>query len=211
MEENSITTPVIEKALEIWILQNLLNFSILMGIVALGLAVVQKYYASLERLLTLRVSIEIWKVLTVLLVDVLLVFVSVVGYVILNPDIMADIKVAVPFVPIASILFAAALILRLFHGGHLISNPNFLRSIWLMFTANIINIMGFTFVMEAASQEYLERHPSAFWTFLKTQLRSNANLELTQITFWICFPLFIGVLLWGFISALNNLKKTRKK
>jgi len=50
---------VIEKALEVWTLQNLLNFSIMLGILALGIAIVQKYYESIEKKLTLRVSIEI--------------------------------------------------------------------------------------------------------------------------------------------------------
>lgn len=206
-----MTPHIIEKALEVWTLQNLLNFSILAGIIALGLAVVQKYYISLEKHLTLRVSIEIWNVLTILLVDVLLVFVIVVGYIVLNPDIMADIKMAVPFVPIATVLFSIVLVLRLFYGAYKSSNPNFLRSVWILFVANIMNILGFTFVMEAPSQAYLERHPSPFWTFLKTQLRSNANLELSQMTFWVCFSLLMVVFIWGFISAINNLKEMKKE
>lgn len=205
-----MTPHVIEKALEVWLLQNLLNFSIILGMVALGLAIVQQYYESLEKYLTLKVSIEIWNVLTTLLVDVLLVIVMVVGYIVLNPDIMADIKIALPFVPIATILFTVALVLRLFHGGHQLSNPNFIRSVWIMVIANIVNILGFTFVMEAPAQEYLEGHPSSFWTFLKTQLRSNANLEISQITFWICFPILMIVFLWGFISAINKLKKLKR-
>lgn len=204
-----MTTHIIEKALEIWTLQNLLNFSILLGIIALGLALAQQYYKSLEKYLTLKVSIEIWNVSTTLLVDILLVIVMVVGYIVLNPDIMADIKIAIPFVPIATILFTAALVIRLFHGGHQLSNPNFIRAVWIMLIANVINILGFTFVMEAPAQAYLERHPSSFWTFLKTQLRSNANLELSQITFWICFPILMIVFIWGFISAIDMLKKIR--
>jgi len=120
---------VIEKALEVWTLQNLLNFSIMLGILVLGLAIAQKYYESIKQKLTLRVSIEIWDAITIILVDILLVFVVVVGYLVLNPDIMADIKIAIPFVPIATILFTIALVLRLFHGGHKVKSPNFLRSI----------------------------------------------------------------------------------
>jgi len=201
----------ISKALEIWILQSLMNFSIILGIIALGLAIVRLYYDSLEKRLTLRVSIELWDVITIMLVDILLVIVVIVGYFVLNPDIMADIKIAVPFVPTAAILFAVALVLRLFHGGHDVAHPNFIRSVWLMLAANVINITGFTFVMEAASGEYLEKHPDAFWTFLKTKLRSNANLELSQITFWICFPVLMAVFVWGFVSAVRQTKKLRVK
>ncbi len=196
----------ITKALEIWTLQNLLNISIMFGILALGLSVCQSYYNSLEKYLTLRVSIELWNLMTTLLVDILLITVMVVGYLVLNPDIMADIKIAIPFVPIATILFTIALFLRLFNRGHQVSNPMFYRCLWIMFAANIINIVGFTFVMEAPSSAYLERHPSAFWTFLKTQLRSNANVEFSQITFYIFFPLLIFVFLWGFRSAIKQLQ-----
>ena len=57
MTEHDIT-----KALEIWTLQNLLNISIMLGILACGLALVQNYYRALEKHLSLRVSIELWRV-----------------------------------------------------------------------------------------------------------------------------------------------------
>jgi hypothetical protein len=202
----------IAKALEVWTLQNLLNVSIMLGILALGLALVQGYYKSLEKHLTLRVSIELWKVFTVLLVDVLLVVVVVVGYLVLNPDIMADIKMAIPFYPITAILFSIALVLRLFHGGHELGSKNFLRAVYLMFVANVINIVGFTFVAEAPSGEYLAGHPSPFWDYIKSHLRSNADpagLELTQITFYICFPILMAVFGWGFLSALKRLRDAK--
>lgn len=202
----------IVKALEVWTLQNLLNISIMLGILALGLALVQTYYKSLETHLSLRVSIEIWRIFTVLLVDILLVVVVVIGYLVLNPDIMADIKMAVPFYPITSILFSIALVLRLFYGGHDLRSRDFLRAIYLMFVANVINIVGFTFVAEAPSGEYLASHPSAFWEFIKNHLRSNADpagLVLTQITFYVCFPILMAVFVWGFRSALHTLRDVK--
>ncbi|MHB8974065.1 MAG: hypothetical protein ACYC4N_26820 [Pirellulaceae bacterium] len=202
----------IAKALEVWTLQNLLNISIMLGILVCGLALVQGYYRSLEKHLSLRVSIELWRILTVVLVDVLLAVVVIVGYVVLNPDILADIKVAVPFYPITTILFGMALVLRLFHGGHDPRSKNFLRAIYLMFVASVINIVGFTFVAEAPSGEYLTTHPSPFWDYVKNHLRSNADpsgLELTQITFYICFPLLMGVFVWGFLAALRQLRDSK--
>ena len=199
----------IEKALEAWALQNILNASIIMGMLAFGLSIIQQYYKSLEKHLTLRVSIELWNVLTTLLVDVLLTIVVIVGYVVLNPDIMADIKIAVPFIPIATILFTIALFIRLFHGGHNPTDPNHLKSVWFMLVANVINMIGFTFVMEAPGSEYLAIHPSPFWTFIKTHMHSNANpggLELSQLTFNICFPILIVVYIWGLSSAMKHLK-----
>jgi hypothetical protein len=202
----------IAKALEVWTLQNLLNVSIMLGILAAGLALVQDYYKALEKRLSLRVSIELWQVFTVLIVDVLLAVVVLVGYLVLNPDIMADIKMAVPFYPAAAVLFGVALVLRLFRGGHDPASPNHARALWLMFAANALNIVGFTFVAEAPSGEYLANHPSDFWVYIKTHLRSNADpcgLEVSQITFYVCFPLLMAVAAWGMASALKKLKATK--
>ena len=205
---------VITKALEVWTLQNLLNLSIMLGFVALGLALVARYIEGIKGYLSLRVSIELWEATTVVLVDIFLVIIVIVGFLVLNPDIMADIKIAIPFVPVATILMAIALVLRLFYGGHRKSNPSYFQALWLMLVANIINIIGFSLIMEAPSGEYLEIHPSSFWTFIKTHLRSNASphgLELAQITFYICFPLLLLVFVWGFTRALGQLKPSESQ
>ena len=147
MSEHDIT-----KALEIWTLQTLLNISIICGILSTGLVLMQDYWRAMERRLSLRVSIELWQVFTTMIVDFLLVVTVVIGFMLLNPDIMADIKMAVPFGPIATILFAAALGLRLFHGGQDWRRPTSSGAVYLLFAANVVNIAGFTFVMEAAAE-----------------------------------------------------------
>ena len=103
-----MTADAIAKSLEVWLLQTLLDASIFFGILACGLAMVQSYYRALEEHLSLRVSIELWRVVTIVLVDVCLAVAVLIGYMVLNPDIMSDIKMAIPFCPIATILFAAA-------------------------------------------------------------------------------------------------------
>ncbi len=202
----------ISKGLEVWTLQTLLNSSILIGLLAMGFSIAQAYYASLEKKLTLRVSIEIWNVFTVLLVDFFLVITVAVGFMVLNPDIMADIKVAVPFIPVATLLFAVALVLRLFYDGHRVQSKAYMSALWLIFVANLIHIIGFSLIMEAPGGEYLATHPSPFWNFVKSYLRSNAaphGLELAQITFYICFPILIAIFIWGFVAALRQIKTMR--
>ena len=205
---------VITKALEIWTLQNLLNLSITFGIMATGLAMLQNYYDAMEQRLSLRVSIELWRVFTVLLVDLLLAFAVLIGYLMLNPDIMSDAKMAIPFFPAATVLFAVALALRLFHGGHQAASKNHRRSLYLMLAGSLVNILGFTLVMEGASPEYLENHPfdAGFWEFLRTYLRSNADphgILLSQVVFYVCFPILLAVLAWGVRSGLKQLAATQ--
>ncbi len=202
----------IAKGLEVWVLQNLLNFSIMMGFVALGIALIEPYHRTIERLLTLRVSIEIWRVMTVVIVDILLAAVVLVGLFVINPDIMADIKMSVPFYPLAVVLIAGAFILRVFRGGSVPGRPAHLRALWLLFLANLTNLVGFTFVMEAPSSEYLKLHPSPVWLWIKTHLRSNSSphgLELAQWTFWLFFPILVLLLLWAFGSAMAAIRNSQ--
>lgn len=210
IRKRTMTGEDVTKALEVWTLQNLLNVSIMMGILATGLALIQGYYRSLEKHLSLRVSIELWRLWVVLMVDLLLALVVLFGYLVLNPDIMVDIKMAIPFCPIATVLYAIALVLRLFHGGHAVGSKNYFRAIYFMLLASAVNVAGFTFVMEAPGHEYLELHPSPFWDYLRANLRSNAmpaGVELSQTTFYACFALLAVVFVWGAASALGQIKK----
>jgi hypothetical protein len=127
---------------------------------------------------------------------------------------MADVKAAVPFEPLATTLFAIALIIRLFFNGHKINDKNFKLSTWLVFIANFINIIGFTFVMEAPGKEYLDIHPSAFWDFIKTYFRSNSfphGLEVAQISFYIFYPILLIIFLIGFASFIKSVNSRNSK
>ena len=199
----------VTKALEIWTLQTLLNISILLGMLALGLALAQGYYRALEKHLSLRVSIELWRVTTIVFVDVILALIVLVGLLLFNPDIMVDIKIAVPFYPVATILFGVALVLRLFHGGHDTGLEELLASTLPDGCGEHLNILGFTFVAEAATEEYSLDQSRLFWDYLRNHLRSNADpygLELALVTFYICFPILMAVLAWGFASAVKQIK-----
>ncbi len=198
----------IAKGLEIWTLQTLVNISIMLGFFALGLAIAQGYFASLRKRLTLRVSLELWDVILVILTDIFLVIVVLLGFLVLNPDIMADIKIAVPFIPLGTVFFASALVIRLFYGGHQVDSPRFRPALWLMFCAASVQAIGFSLVMEAPGSEYLAIHPSPFWDFVKAHFRSNASphgLELAQWTFSILFPVLMVIFVWGFVHGLKQI------
>ncbi len=79
-----------------------------------------------------------------------------------------------------------------------------------------MNILGFTFVMEGASHEYLDSHPidGKFWVFLRTYLRSNTNpdgIMFSQAVFYVGFPILLAVLAWGVRSGLKQLAATQEK
>ena len=77
-----------------------------------------------------------------------------------------------------------------------------------MGAASIINILGFTFVAEAATEEYSLEQSGPFWEYLRNHLRSNGSpcgLELALVTFYIGFPVLVAVLAWGFTSAVKQI------
>jgi len=211
-KESILTSHDIAKALEVWSLQTTAGISVILGLLALGLALIRRYVQQTAQQLTLRVSVEIWDVVSVVLTDLMLSLAVLLGFIVLNPDIMADIKIAVPFLPLATVLLAAALVIRLFHGGHVPGTRASLAALWFMGGAALLNIVGYTLVMEAPSGEYLALHPSPFWSWIKTHLRSNASphgLELAQVTFIVCFALLMLVLVWGFVVGMRHQREER--
>ena len=202
-----MTAHDIAKALEVWSLQTTADLSVLLALLALGLALVRPYVARTAARLTLRVSVELWDAGSVVLTDLVLTLAVLLGFVVCNPDVMADVKIAVPFLPAALVLLAAALVLRLFHGGHDPASRAGGAALGLMGAAALLDVVGYTLVMEAPSDEFLALHPSPFWTWVKTHLRSNAlphGLETAHATFWICFALLLGILAWGFVAGLRG-------
>lgn len=202
------------KGLEVWILQNLLNGSILMGLLASGLMLAQAYYQQLERHLTLRVSLEAWRLFTVVLPDLLLAVVALVALVVINPDVMADIKMALPFYPLAALGYIFALGIRIFKGGHRAGSRPFNLALWVSLAASLINYLGFTLVAEAPGPEYLSRHANPLWEFVKTHLRSNADpagIDLAQWSFWIYFPILLALGGWAILMATRQAKADSKK
>ncbi|MGO8688589.1 MAG: hypothetical protein ACLQLG_03060 [Thermoguttaceae bacterium] len=59
-----MTEREVTKAPEVWTLQDLLNSSVVAGILASIIAIVQGYHQSFEKHASLRVSIELWRLFT---------------------------------------------------------------------------------------------------------------------------------------------------
>jgi hypothetical protein len=204
----------IAKGLEVWILQNLLNGSILLGILASGLVLTQAYYQELEKHLSLRVSLEAWRLLTVVLPDFLLAMVALVSLVAVNPDVMADIKMALPFYPLAALVYIFALGIRLFRGGHQVGSRPFRLALRVCLAASLLNYLGFTLVAEAPGHEYLARHSNPVWVFVRTHLRSNADpagIDFAQWVFWVYFTILLALGGWAVITATRQVQTEPKE
>jgi hypothetical protein len=193
----------IKKALEAWTLQNLCDMAILSCFVILGLVAGRAYLEAIKQRLSLRVASEVWEAFTDLGADLLLLAVALVGLFLTNMDIMADIKIAVPWVPLGFLLLAIALVVRTCHGGSAVGSRAWRTALGLLAAGCLSCWFGFTFVMEAAGKEYLELHPSASaaWTAL-SNMRSDRNPDLAMATFLWAGPGFLLVFAWGVLAGL---------
>jgi len=199
--EPSITA--IKKALEIWSLQNVCDGAILLGFVGLGLVACRGYLETLKARLSLRVAIETWDTLLDLGADLILLAVTLVGLFVTNLDIMADIKIALPWVPLGLALFGAALIVRAFYGGHVPGSRPWWTALILLAVGCALNWFGFTFIMEAPGDEYVKL-PFGEGLISLAKLRSNENAGLAMTTFFLVAPLFALEFVWAVVAGARH-------
>jgi hypothetical protein len=190
----------INKGLEFWSLQVLADGTIMLTFVILAMVAGRCYLESVRRRLTLRVAAEVWEAGTDLLIDASMGFVALVGLFITNPDIMADIKIGLPWVPLAMVLMAVALVIRAFHGGRAVGSAAWWIVLGLIAVACAANWFGFTFVMEAAGEEYLKKQPDSWWPALQ-RMRSDFNPDLAMATFRWANPALVLVFVWAVVAG----------
>jgi len=65
-------------------------------------------------------------------------------------------------------------------------------------------------VMEAAGHEWLETHPESFWRTLRN-MRSNLNVKLSMICFYIFYPILLLEFVWGVIAGIRYKPKKREE
>jgi len=200
----------INKGLEFWSLQCLCDAAIMVSFVILAMITGRCYLDGIRQRLTLRVAAEAWEVGTDLLIDLLMGFVALVGLFVVNPDILADIKIGLPWVPLAMVSMAIALVVRAFHGGRSVGSKAWWIVLALVTVACAANWFGFTFVMEAAGEGYLKDHGNSVWPTLQ-RMRSDFNPDLAMATFQWAHPTLVLVFVWAVVAAAVRSYHTRQK
>ena len=181
------------KALEVWTAQTLCDLGILLSIVSFLLHIGRPYFDRILSRFSLRVAADIWWIVYIALRDGTLFAALLFGLSHLNLDIMSDIKVGLPFVPLGTVALAGALLLKVFSNAEDI-NTSFRRATYLVSLGAFLNTIGYVLVMEGAGEEYPAAKTS-FWQWMES-LRSNENPQLSTITFYIswlfllCFAAF---------------------
>lgn len=190
------------KALEIWTAQTLCDVGILLSIVSLLLHLGRSYFERILARLTLRVAADVWWLLYVLIRDGSLFLAVLLGFWNLNLDLMADIKIGLPFVPCGTVALAAALMVKVFNNSEDVNRA--LRLVnSLVLIGTLLNTAGYLLVMEAPGEEYAAAK-TRFWQTL-VSWRSNANPELATITFYITGTLLLFLLAIASVQSFRLL------
>ena len=186
------------KALEIWTAQTLCGIGILLSVISFLLHIGRPYFERILSRFTLRVAADLWWVVYVVLRDGTLFFATVLGFWHLNLDLMADIKVGLPFVPLGTVALAAALLVKVFFNAEDV-NRSLCLSTCLVTLGALLNTVGFVFVMEGPPLEQ-GIAKTVFWQTMRSW-RSNQNPQLATITFYVSFSLLFGLVAVAAVKA----------
>lgn len=201
----------LHKSLEIWSTQTICDLGIIFSITSFILFISRPYFERILNRLTLRVAADLWWLVYIVLRDGLLLISFLFGFLTLNLDLMADIKIGLPFVPFGTVFIAIGLYSKLFKNAEDL-NKNYKWTTLFVTIAAFLNTLGYVFVMEAPGDEYAAAQ-TKFWQLMKSW-RSNLNPTLSEITFYLSFSALVIIALVAVAKAfvlLNaSIKNTEK-
>jgi len=196
------------KSLEIWTAQTICNIGILLSVISFLLHIGRPYFERILGRFTLRVAADLWWMVYIVLRDGTLFLAALCGFLNLNLDLMADIKIGLPFVPLATVAISMALVVKVFRNTEDV-NKSFRVSLYWVTLGAFLNVIGYVLVMEAPGAEYAVAK-TAFWQILQSW-RSNENPELATITFYITFLMLIAVGVFATVKAVTVYDKVEKE
>ncbi len=194
------------KALEIWTAQTICDIGILLSLMSFLLHIGRPYFERILGRLTLRMAGDFWWLIYIVLRDATLFIAVLFGFWSLNLDLMADIKIALPFVPFGTVALAAALWLKAFGNAEDL-NRRYRAVAALVGVGTLLNTIGYVLVMEAPGGEYrVATH--MFWKTMLS-LRSNVNPELATATFYTAGAALLVIGVTASIRGLRMLGANR--
>jgi len=188
------------KSLEIWTGQAVCDAAIALSVVACLLHLARPYFERIRARLTLRVAADLWWLSYVVLRDGALFLSAVAGLWVLNLDLMADIKIGLPFVPLATVVTCATLLWKIFDRAGDARRAHRV-GVALTTCAAALNAIGYAIVMEGPGEEY-RAAGSQFWRAM-IALRSNRNPDLATTTFYVSAALLIAL---GVIAVVASMR-----
>jgi hypothetical protein len=210
----ALTSGDVVSAGSIWLETTIAVAMVFVTAMAFSLQIARGYFLRILNKFTLRLGADIWWLGYVMIRDALLFMSFVMGLMVFFPGTFLDYPMAVPFMPVAVVLFGVALVTKLYFDAD--DNRNAFRAVTLLvFGGTILWIFGAIFVLETPLA--LSTLPSGvsstagIWAYAYNTFSSTQNLNLAMSSFQVCFAALgvIGVV--GFAHPLLHSRiKARK-
>lgn len=199
----------------IWLETTIVVALAFVSAMAFSLQIARGYFVRVLNKFTLRLGADIWWLAYVLIRDALIFLSFVLGLLVFFPGTFLDYPIAVPFMPVAVVLFGLALVTKLYFDAD--DNRNAFRAVTvLVFAATLLWIFGTVFITETPL--LLSTLPpgvsasSGMWYYVYSTFSSTNNLGLAMGTFEACFAALGIIAVFGFAHPIlhSRLPKLRK-
>jgi hypothetical protein len=174
----------------IWLETTIAVAMVFVTAMAFSLQIARGYFLRTLEKFTLRLGADIWWLTYVLIRDGLIFTAFIMGLMVYFPGTFQDYDMAVPFMPLSVVLFGAALVTKLYFDAD--ENRRVFRAVTaLVFVGTLLWIFGTIFVTETPLA--LGTLPSGvsitggLWYTLYNTFSSKVNVDLSMVTFNICF------------------------
>ena len=199
----------------IWLETTLAVAMVFVTAMAFSLQIARGYFVRTLNKFSLRLGADIWWLAYVLIRDGLIFVSFIIGLLVFFPGTILDYPMAVPFMPLAVVLFGIALVTKLYWDAD--DNRNAFRFVTVtLFIGTALWIFGTIFITESPLQ--LNPLPSGmnanlgFLSYLYQNFNSQNNPTLALYSIQACFAA-LGVLgLVGFAHPIlhSRLPKAKK-
>jgi len=180
----------------VWLETTLIVALAHISVVAFSLQIARSYFLRIQNKFSQKLGSDLSWLIYVIARDAFLVLSLIVGLLVFLPATFLDYPMAVPFMPVAVVLFGAALVTKLYLDAD--ENPNGYRLVTLFISSGtFLWTVGTIFVTE--SPLFLSTIPAGvsptngIWFDLVQTFNSQNNLSLAMATFESCL-LCLGIL-----------------
>ncbi|MDG6988750.1 MAG: hypothetical protein JRN21_05415 [Nitrososphaerota archaeon] len=210
----ALSTTDIVSAGSIWLESTIAVALVFVTAMAFSLQIARGYFLRILDKFTLRLGADIWWLSYVLIRDGLMFTAFIMSLMVFFPGTFLDYPLAVPFFPLTSVLFATALVTKLYFDAD--DNRNAFRFVTVVVFAGTISwIFGTVFITETPLT--LSTLPagvsatSGFWASVYNSFSSTQNLGLAMVSFYSCFAALGLIAAVGFAHPLLHSRIRAKK
>ncbi|MDG6986025.1 MAG: hypothetical protein JRM73_04685 [Nitrososphaerota archaeon] len=210
----AISTTGMVSAGSIWLETTIAVALVFVTAMAFSLQIARGYFLRILNKFTLRLGADIWWLTYVLIRDGLIFMSLIMSLMVFFPGTFLDYPLAVPFFPLTSVLFAAALVTKLYFDAD--DSRNAFRFVTvLVFAGTVSWIFGTVFITETPLA--LSTLPagisatSGIWATIYNNFSSTQNLGLAMTSFYGGFAALGLIGLVGFAHPFLHSRIGPKK